>query len=290
MGLLALLLHAALMAVAAPSLAGLLRGRGHPDQAWRDLRRLWRKPGRRTEDGALGVLPAVSLAGSAMASLLVPSFTVGMATAPLADLVILAGVLALSRAALVLGGFAAGTGPQGVAAQRTALLRLVVDPAVLVLILVLAVAAGSSNLDAIGATWRESGMPWPLVGAGIAGAVVCAAAMETSPMEMAPVTAFSGRDLAIVTFAGQLRLVAVLSVWATLLLPFGLAQAELGPEAWAIGAACWAVKVVGLGAAAALLGRWRRRLRADRAPELAGLGLLLALLAAALLFAGQKAA
>jgi len=285
MAALALLPHLALMLVAGPVLAGLT-GTGHPAQPWRDLRRLFRKPGLWPEGACLfGAVPAASLGASLAAALLVPSFTLGMATAPLADLVLLAGLLGFAQAASVLAGFDAQTGLAALWAQRRGVLLVAVAPGVFVLILLVAAACGTSNLDAASAALRESGPAWSLLLPCIAAALLflsgSAAGLED---------AWAGRDLALLRFAGQLRRVTAFSVLAALAVPFGLAPAGAGPDAWVVGAACWAVKMAALGAVAAALGRLRAALRADQAPELAALGLLLALLAAALFFAGQKAA
>ena len=97
-GVLTLALHAALVLAAAPLLAGLralvrarLLGRAGPDvlQPCRDLARLLRKhpvlPD--TTSWLFTAVPFVCLAVAVTAALLVPSFALGMATAPLADLI-----------------------------------------------------------------------------------------------------------------------------------------------------------------------------------------------------------
>ncbi len=283
----ALLLHGALMLAAAPVLVGLLRRRAGADQAWRDLRRLLRKQSLRPEGTTwlFAAAPGTALACTALAALLVPSFTLGMATAPLGDLLVLAGLLALARAAVLLAGFDGGAAA-GIAVQRVLLTRLAADPAVFVLILVVALLAGSTNLDAAAAALRESGgLRWSLALSVAAAAAALAAADEpTAPAD------YAGRDLALLHMAAHLRRLLILSLLATLVLPFGLAAAGSGPEAWVVGAACWAVKIGLLAAGAAGLGAMRARLRPLQAPELAGLGLVLALLAAAVLFASQGAA
>lgn len=286
-GALLLLPHLVLMLAAGPVLAGLLRRRAPARQAWRDLLRLARKAPVRLDNGSFAELaPALSAGASLVAALLVPSFTLGMATAPLADLILVAGLLGLGRAARVLAGVEAGTGLAGLAAQRVAVLRVVADPALLVLILVVAVATGTSNLDAASAVLRDGGLHWPLIPAAAGAACVLLAGAEPEAL----VGEFSGRDLAVLHFAAQLRAVTVLSLLAALVLPPGLASAAGGPEAGAVGAALWVLKLAALAAIGAALSGLRARLRPDQAPELAALGLVLALLAAALLFVGQRAA
>jgi formate hydrogenlyase subunit 4 len=285
MGAIALVPHMALMLAAAPLLAGLL-GPGSPAQPWRDLRRLFRKPGIWPEAaGPFAAAPVVMLGATLAAAVLVPSFTLGMATAPMSDLVLIAMLFGLSRAAVVLAAFDAGTGTASLASMRVAVLGATALPGLLVPVLVLAAATGTSLLDPAIAALRESGVHPALALAATAAAITCVALDDAGPEPD-----FAGRDLAVVTFAGQLRYVTVLSLLAALALPFGLAQAEGGLDTWLVGAACWAVKMGVLAVAAGALRRLRAGLRAERVPELALLGLIVALIAAALFLAGQGAA
>jgi formate hydrogenlyase subunit 4 len=283
-GALALIPHLILMLAAAPLLAGLI-GRAHPAQPWRDLRRLFRKPGLWPESaGPFGAAPVVCLGASLLAALLVPSFTLGIATAPLGDLVLIALLFALSRLALAFAALDAGTGMASLAGQRDAALILAAAPSLLVVILLVAAATGTSLLDPAVASLRETG-PHPALALAAVAATIAYLALGARPEPD-----FAGRDLAVTTFAGHLERVTMLSLAAALLLPFGLAPAGSSPDAWLIGAACWAVKIAVLGGVVAALRRARALLRPEQAPELALLGLLLALIAAALFFAGQGAA
>lgn len=285
MGALALLPHVALMLVAAPVLAGVV-GSASLAQPWRDLRKLFRKPGLWPQHARIiGAVPAADLGASLLAALLVPSFTLGMVTAPLSDLIVIGGLLSLARVALMLASFDAGTGLPSLFGQRAAVARAAAEPGLLVLVLVVAAAGGSSNLDVSSAALRDAGPGWGVASAALAAALLLLALAQSRLHEP-----FAGRDLAVVRFAAQLRRVTVLSIVAALLLPFGLAPAGSNVELWVVGAACWAVKLAALGAIAAALRSAVARLRPDQAVELAVLGLLVALIAAALVFAGQHAA
>ena len=107
-GLIAQVLHIALMCVAAPSLISIQRwmlarlaGRVGPSllQPWWDLIRLLRKQSVLAESASevTGIAPAVCAATAAIAACLVPSFALGMTFAPFADLLVIAGLLALAR-------------------------------------------------------------------------------------------------------------------------------------------------------------------------------------------------
>ena len=127
--LLAQLLHGGLVLLVAPLLAGgarwlrlrLAGRRGAPPwQEWRDLRRLVAKQPNLPEDASAlsRILPYASFATALAAAGLVPAFTTGMLLAPLADLVLLAGLVGLGRAFLALAGLEAGRAQGGLAASR----------------------------------------------------------------------------------------------------------------------------------------------------------------------------
>src|SRR5690242_589571 len=97
LGIAAQLLHAALTFAAAPVLIGVVRlakarllGRAGPSiwQPWRDLIRLGRKQPVLAENASplFRAAPQVACTAIAAAAMLVPSFGLGMVTAPLSDL------------------------------------------------------------------------------------------------------------------------------------------------------------------------------------------------------------
>lgn len=290
-GVLALLLHAVLVLGGAPLLAGLqarvgarVLGRAGPPllQPWRDLRRLLRKEAVRAEasTGVSAVAPLVALASAGTAALLVPSFALGMATAPWSDLLVLGGLLAGGRFAMALAGYDAGTTQGGMAAGRIALAAVWGSPAALLAVLVLAMAGGSANLDAILAVLRETPRLPPVL-AGVALAIVGLSAFDE------PAPGFTGPDLAVVTYAGQVRAMVWLGLVAAVVVPSGIAAGGAGPLAWGIGVAAWVVKIVVLGVGVAV---WAALTGGRVAPAMPGLAAIVALLAAAVLFAGQVVA
>ena len=79
----------------------------------------------------------------------------------------------------------------------------------------------------------------------------------------------------------ETRLQALL---AAVFLPFGTAPAGSGPLAWALGLLAWVVKIGALAAVLAAFESAIAKMRVFRVPEFLGAALLLALMAAALLF------
>ncbi len=304
-GVVTLALHAALMLAAAPVLAGLralisARLLGWPApallQPWRDLERLLRKqpvlPG--AASWLFTAAPFACLIVAVAAALLVPSFALGMAAAPLADLVVLAGLLAAARFALALAGYESGTALGGMGASRITVAAVCGEPAMLLIILALAMLAGSSNLDVISAMdpagYRK--LPWAI--AGVALAIVGCATVgrrESGPqltlVHQAAVLDYSGPYLAMVAYAGQLGALVALNVLAALFLPFGIAAAGAGPLAWVIGFAAWVAKVAALGACLGALDAAGAGPIVARVPAMLATAALAAFLAAMILFAGQ---
>lgn len=297
-----LVLHAGLMLAVAPMLAGLralvqarLLGRAGPAllQPWRDLERLLRKQPALPDTASwlFTAAPFACLVVAVAAALLVPSFALGMATAPLADLVALAGLLAAGRFALALAGYESGTALGGMGASRITVAAVCAEPATLLVILVLATLSGSSNLNVIAVT-SPRGVPW--VAAGVALAIIGFIAIgrkanqpQLSLVHEAAALDYSGPYLAMVAYAGQLGALISLSVLAVLFLPFGIAAGGAGPLAWAIGVAAWMLKIGALGTGLAALDALGVGPTLARVSVVLGMATLLAFLAAIILFAGQ---
>ncbi len=260
----ALALHAVLMAAAVPVLAGAsgwvaarVRGVAPPPvwQAWRDLVRLWRKSGVRPAGASLvfAGAPSASLAAACVAVVLVPSFGLGMATAPWADLVVVAGLLALSRAALALAAYDAGWAAEAQAGGRAMAARLGVAPVLLLVALELWLVSGGTNLDAAVAAVRDGG-PGARLGGALAGAALFLSALGGGDGVLPP---FAGRQRAVAVAAGHVRRVVVLSMAGALLLPVGVAAAGAGVLGWGFGLVCWVAKMGVLGGLEAAAGPWR---------------------------------
>ena len=311
-GVIALLLHAGLMAAAAPLLVGCVRwmrarllGRVGASvlQPWRDLRRLVRKQPVVAE-GASWVFttaPVVSLGATAAAALLVPSFTLGMATAPAADLIVLAGLFALSRCALALAGMDVGTALGGIGTSRSMTFAVFAEPAFLLVVLTLALLTSTTNLDVIAGLLRDGtfGLRVSLALVLISMAMVAlvetgrlpadnpATHLELTMVHEAMVLEYSGWHLALIEATSALKLLIWLSLLAVVFLPAGIAVSGSGPLAWVTGLAVWVIKIGVMAVALALFETGIAKMRVFRVPEFLGVALLLGLLAAVLLFVSQ---
>jgi formate hydrogenlyase subunit 4 len=303
------LLHVALVVLAAPLLVGGIRwlkarmlGRrgASPLQPWRDLDKLLRKRPVLAENASAvsEVAPYLGFAACLTALALVPSFALGMALAPLADLLLVAGLLALARMALALTGLDVGTAFGGLGAAREMSFASFAEPALLVAALSFVMLAGSSNLDQIAAALRDGGFGLRISLALAAAAMLAVAVAENARIPVdnpathleltmvheAMLLESSGRHLALWEAQAALRLTLWLALIVAIFLPFGIAPAGAGPLAWALGLLVWVVKMAGLALALAVFESAIAKMRVFRVPEFLGAALLLALLAAALLF------
>jgi formate hydrogenlyase subunit 4 len=314
LGMVTLAIHIALIVVFAPLLAGLVqriqaRLLGHAGapwlQPWRDLQRLARKQPVVPENASslFRAAPLAVFVAVAAAAAMVPSFALGMATAPLADLLVIAGLLTLARCTVALAAMDTGTAFGGVGASRTLTYAAFAEPALMLVILGLGLLAGTTNLDTIAGLLRDGrialhGALAPALAAivGVAVAQTGCAPLDNrlAPSEFAIADAttleYTGRNLALLEGAAALRLMVWLNLIAAIFLPFGAAMPDAGPLQWAVGLGASAIKLVGLAAVLAVLGTMFATLRVSRVPQLLGMAVLLALLATMLLVAGVAAA
>jgi formate hydrogenlyase subunit 4 len=298
-GLLALSLHIVLIAATAPTLVGVMawlqvRLTGHGGDApilqpWRDLARLrWKQSviaesaSRITKFAPMAVIAAVTIAAC-----LVPSFTRGMILSPFADLVTIAGLLALGRVAQALLAMDAGSAITGKAASRTMLLGSATDIALLLAIFALALSAGDTNLDQIAAAQLDANSS--LIPAGVAVALaglVDAGALRHEPLALE----LSGMDLAFVEAAEMLRMLVWFNLLGAVCLPFGMAASEDGPLAWLLGLVCWLARTVLFALGLTLVRAMQERLKLPRAAGMLGVAVLLGVVAIVLLFSSMRTA
>jgi formate hydrogenlyase subunit 4 len=308
-------LHILLVLAAAPLVVGGVRwlkarmmGRAgpHPLQPLRDVAKLLRKRPVLAENASAvsRVAPYVAAGAALAALLLVPSFARGMAFAPLADLVLVAGLLALGRVALALAGLDVGTGFGGLGAAREMSFAALAEPALLVAALSLAILAGTTGIEGIAATFQEGavGLRVSLLLALIALLAVAvvenaripvdnpATHLELTMVHEAMILEASGRHLALWEAAAALRLTLWLALLAAVFLPFGTAPAGFAPLGWIVGLLAWVAKITVLCLALAAFESTIAKMRVFRVPEFLGVALLVGVLGAILLFVSTRLA
>lgn len=303
------LLHMALMLAAAPVLIGVIRvlkarllGRRGPPvlQPWRDLLRLvLKRPVIATSaTPVFRPAPLLALGATCAAAALVPSFAGGMVFAGAADLLVIAGLLGLARITQAAAALDTGTPFGGMGASREMAFATFAEPALLLSVLIFAMLAGTTNLDAVAAALREA-PPGLRVSLGLAALAMLAVAvaenaripvdnpsthLELTMVHESGLLEYSGPDLAVWDLQTALKLLLWFSLLAALFVPFGLAPPGAGPLAWLGGLVAWVIKMGALAAALASFEVSIAKMRIFRVAEFLGAALLLALLAAVFLF------
>jgi len=299
----------ALVLLAAPLLTGLVRKvkarlqrrRGASVmQPYRDLRRLLGKEVVLADNASwlFRTAPYLIFASTWVAASLVPTFATGLLFSWTGDLITIIALLGAARFLLALAGMDIGTSFGGIGASREVMIASLAEPAMLMVILSLALIVGSTQLSTIAQFMLSgaAGLRVSLALALVAFVVVALAEnaripvdnpathLELTMVHEAMVLEYSGRHLAMIELAASLKLLLMISAIACIFFPFGLVTgaADTGRYFMAIGA--YGVK---LAVAGTLLGMFEMsiaKMRVFRVPNLLGGALMLGFLATLLLF------
>ena len=300
-------LQMALVLLAAPGLVGIVRAvkarlqlrEGPPlIQPYRQIARLLAKEVVLAENASwlFRTAPYLILALTWAAASVVPTFSTHLAFAPLGDLIVITALLGAARFLLALAGLDIGTSFGGIGASREVMFASLAEPAMLMIVVTLAIAAGSTELSSIAAFMLSpaAGLRVSFALALVALGIVALAEngripvdnpathIELTMVHEAMVLEYSGRHLAMIELAAALKLLLTLSIIACIFFPFGLD----GPGPL-VGLFAYAAK---LGVAAILLGNFEvsiAKMRVFRVPELLGAGLMLGLLGTLLLYVSR---
>jgi formate hydrogenlyase subunit 4 len=303
------LVQMVLVLILAPGLTGLVRKvkarllrRQGPSiiQPYRDLARLLRKEVVLAENASwlFRVAPYLIFAATWVAAALIPTFATGLLFSWSGDLIAIIALLASARFFLALAGMDVGTSFGGIGSSREVMIASLAEPAMLMIVFTLALIAGSTALStmAVFMASPEVGLRVSLGLALIALIIVALAEnaripvdnpathLELTMVHEAMVLEYSGRHLALIELAAALKLLLYISLIGCLFLPVGLARAEDGAAALAVGLIAYLVK---LGLGGGLLGVFETsiaKMRVFRVPQFIGAALMLGLLATLLRF------
>ena len=296
------LLQALLYAAVAPLLAGWVRKvkarlqnrRGAPVvQPYRDLYKLFAKEARMAHTASVlfRAAPYIVFIAIWLAASAVPLLTTGLPTAAIADVIVIAGLLALARFFLALAGMDVGTAFGGMGASREMFVSALAEPAMLMAVFTLAMTAHSTNLaSVVDYQLLSDNVLRPSYMFALAGLVLVAVAetgripvdnpathLELTMIHEAMILEYSGRHLALMEWAAQLKLLLYGTLLANVFFPWGIAQGT-GPVALGLGLVVISVKLALLGAALAVSETVLTKMRLFRVPAFLDLALLLALL------------
>jgi formate hydrogenlyase subunit 4 len=296
------LLQALLYAALGPLLVGWIRKvkavlqnrRGAPViQPYRDLRKLLMKEARvaHTASPLFRAAPYVVFGATWLAAATVPLVAVNLPTAAIADIIALVGLLALARFFLALAGMDVGTAFGGMGASREMVVSALAEPAMLMAVFTLAMTAHSTNLATV-VDFHLTGsiVLRPSFLFAFAGLVLVAIAetgripvdnpathLELTMIHEAMLLEYSGRHLALMEWAAQIKLVLYGALIANVFFPWGIAR-SLWPQEVAVGLVAIVLKLLALGTALAVAETVLAKMRLFRAPAFLNLALLMSLL------------
>jgi formate hydrogenlyase subunit 4 len=235
---------------AAPLLAGWikrvkcrLQNRKAPSllQPYRDLRKLYgKRPILPTPASWIfRYAPYIIFASTVLAAAIVPLVAVNLPTAALADIIVLVGFLALGRFFQALAGLDIGTAFGGMGSSREMTIASLAEPAMLMAVFTLAMSAHTTNLSHAINYVLDSGLVLrPSFVFALLGLMLVAIAetgripvdnpathLELTMIHEAMILEYSGRYLALIEWASQIKLMLYGVLIANIFFPWGIADA-----------------------------------------------------------------
>ena len=303
--LLVLLLAPLLTGLVRKVKARLVRRQGPPIlQPYRDLVRLMRKEVVLAENASwlFRVVPYLVFAATWVAASLVPTFGSGLLFSWSADLIAIIALLGSARFFLALAGLDVGTSFGGIGSSREVMIASLAEPAMIMIVFTVALVAGSTQLSTMSAflATSEVGLRVSL-GLALVALIMVAIAenaripvdnpathLELTMVHEAMVLEYSGRHLALIDLASELKLLLYVSLIACLFVPWGIAPTGASAAAFGLGIATYLGKLAVGGVLLAVFETSIAKMRVFRVPEFMGAALMLGLLATLLLFVSRS--
>ncbi|HXH72098.1 MAG TPA: NADH-quinone oxidoreductase subunit H [Mariprofundaceae bacterium] len=296
------LLQAVLLVMIAPVAAGFVRKlkarlqnrQGAPVlQPWRDLLKLFGKEVVLAEHASwlFRTAPYVVFTATVMAATVVPALWLATPLSLTADVIALVALLALARFFMALAGMDIGTAFGGMGASREMTFSALAEPAMLVSVLVLSLHAHSTNLTAmIDYTLHVQLALHPSLAFALAAMLMIALAengripidnpathLELTMLHEAMILEYSGRHLALMEWAAQIKLVLFATLIVDLFLPWGIATA-FDATSLAVAFGVWLAKLAVLFVLLSLVETGMAKMRIFEVPEYLNAAFMLAFL------------
>jgi formate hydrogenlyase subunit 4 len=275
--------------------ARLQRRRGPPlMQPYRDLRKLMGKEVVLAENASwlFRIAPYMIFAVTWVAAALIPTFATGLLFSWSGDLIAITALLGTARFIQALAGMDIGTSFGGIGSSREVMIASLAEPAMLMIVLTVALVAGSTQLSTIAGFMTSPGVGLRIsLALALVALIIVAIAenaripfdnpathLELTMVHEAMVLEYCGRHLAMIDLAGSLKLLLYISLIGCIFVPFGLGDGLL------IGFVAWLAKLAMGGALLGVLETSIAKMRVFRVPNLLGAALMLGFLGVLLLF------
>ncbi len=294
--------QAVLMLLAAPLAAGLIkkikarlqnRRGASVFQPYRDLMKLFGKEVLLADNASwlFRFAPYIIFTSTAMAASVVPMVMVDSPFTLTADVIALAGLLAIGRFFTALAGMDIGTAFGGMGASREMTFSALAEPAMLMSIFVLSVAAQSTNLSTMIHHVLDTGLVLkPSIAFAMIAMLMVAVAengripvdnpathLELTMIHEAMILEYSGRHLALIEWASQIKLLLFATLIFDLFIPWGISlSADLVALTLALSA--WALKLLVFFLLIAAMETALAKMRLFEVPQFLSMAFFLALL------------
>ena len=209
-------------------------------QPYRDLIKLTHKQPVVSKDASwlFIIAPYIIFSTTALAVSVVPLLAVDLPTASSADVIVLVGFLAFARFFLVLAGLDVGTAFGGMGSSREMTISAMAEPAMLMAVFTLTMTASTTNLSfAIDHVLQEGLVLRPSFIFSLSALMLVAVAetgripvdnpathLELTMIHEAMILEYSGRHLALIEWASQLKLMLYGVLIANIFFPWGIAE------------------------------------------------------------------
>lgn len=294
--------HLVLILVAAPLVTNLIKKvkarlqcRIGPGvlQGYYDLWKLLKKDAVISEHASwvFRAMPYVVFSSMFLAAAIIPAFSLSLPVETVGDAIVVIYLLGLARFFTALAGLDTASSFGGMGSSREMMISSLVEPAIMTALFVLAISAGSTNFSDIIAASLSASYMQPIYLLILLALLVVAVAetgrvpvdnpathLELTMVHEAMVLEYTGRDLALIEWAGSIKLTLLLALIANVFFPWGIAEST-SLLAIGIGLIAIIVKVGLLAAGIAVAESSVAKLRLFRVPELIGGSFALAMLA-----------
>ena len=295
------LLQAILLLMLAPLYSGfarVMRAKMHSRhgppllQNYRDIGKLMTRQQVVSEEAGwiFRLTPYVSMACMFLVAMIIPVSITASPLVAAGDLILIVYLFALPRIFFALAGLETGSTFGGIGARRELLVSVLVEPILLMIVFVMALLAGTTNLGRISTEVATGTFPYSL--AYLLGMVAFAFAvyveMGKLPFDLGeaeqelqegPLSEYSGRSLALLKWSIYLKQLVLVALFVALFIPFGaIATASFSLIGIAIAILVFLLKAVLWYFIAAVFENAMARTRFMNAPAVIWMALAMALL------------
>jgi len=301
---LSIILQVALLLALAPLVSGCiknwkakLQNRRGPRiwQPYLDLTKFLRKDMVISEHASwvFHFMPYVLFVSTLLAGLMVPLISASAPLSLFGGVLALVGLLALGRFFLALGGLDPASAFGGMGSSREMTIAAIAEPALMLAVFTVAIAAGSTNLSemlyaAQGPTWKLLNPAHVLAFAALFIVLLAetrripvdnpATNLELTMIHEAMILEYSGRYLALIEWSASIKQLVLMALLVNIFFPVGIAT-ELTVPAVSLSAVWFLAKLLALAAAVVLVETTNAKLRLFRVPDLLTAAFILAALA-----------